>query len=60
MDNTGYGGYYLRYKLDEKTSIGVYWNELKNPRLFIKKNDSDFYHSIQIDIKQVYEILNIK
>jgi hypothetical protein len=57
MERTGYKGYYLTYKLNEKTSIEVYWNELDNPRLFTEKNDDGDFYIIKITAEQVLNIL---
>lgn len=57
MDNTGYGGYILKYQLNKKISIEVYFDELQNPRLFIEKKDSK-YSIIDLSIEQLHKLVN--
>ena len=57
MESTGYTGYYLTYQLNEKAFIELYWNELDNPKLYIKKSNNEDFHIIKITTDQVFDIL---
>ena len=56
MDNTGYGGYFLKYQLNKKISIEVYYDELQTPRLFIEKKD-DKYGIIDLSLEQLNKLV---
>lgn len=53
----GYYGYCLEKTVNEIISISVYWSELEQPKLYIKKRDNDTYHIITITSEMVKDIL---
>lgn len=56
---TGYGGFFLEYKLNEKVSISVNYGELDCPRLYIERQDSDANGFIlNLSSEQVYELIS--
>lgn len=53
----GYYGYCLEKTVNEIISISVYWSELEQPKLYVKKRDNDTYHIITITSEMVKDIL---
>ena len=56
FNNTGYEGFVLTKKINNRMSIEVCSGELDSPKLYIQKGDSDFYHRIKIDPKVIQDM----
>ena len=54
---TGYYGYCLSKKINKKLSISVCGGELDKPKLYIKKQNSETYHIVQISTEAVRDLL---
>jgi hypothetical protein len=55
---TGYYGFFLSKKVNNKMSIEVSSSELEKPRLYIKKQNDEKYHILPITIEIVKDILS--
>lgn len=53
---TGYYGFCLIRKIDDKMSIEVCGGELDKPKLYIKKRDTEFSHSFPISCAAVIDL----
>jgi hypothetical protein len=58
FEKTGYDGFVLTKKLQNNHLIEVSSAELQNPKLFIKKRNSDTYHIIPISPEAVIDFLH--
>lgn len=56
FNKTGYYGFYLDKKINEKLKVGVASGELDKPKLYIKKRGSETYHIIQISTEAVIDL----
>jgi len=54
---TGYYGYCLTKRINNKLSISVCNGELDEPNLYIKKRNSDTFHIIRITGEAVMDLL---
>jgi hypothetical protein len=57
LRSTGYGGFILKKQINDKIDICVNSGELDKPKLYIKKNNSDTYHILQINTEIVKDLL---
>lgn len=57
FNETGYYGYCLEKKLNNKISISVSAGSLDKPKLYIKKSLGDNYHIIQMTVEAVLDLL---
>lgn len=57
LKETGYGGFFLSYKLNKKASIEVNWDELNKPKLYVLKRDNFTNYITQLTDKQVKELI---
>ena len=55
---TGYGGFALSKNINEKMMIELCNDELKSPKLYIRKGDGDSYHIFKITPEAVKDLLN--
>ena len=55
---TGYGGFALTKNINENLMIEVCGDELKSPKLYIRKGDGDSYHIFKITPEAVKDLLN--
>ena len=55
---TGYGGFALTKNINEKLMIEVCGDELKSPKLYIRKGDGDSYHIFKITPEAVKDLLS--
>lgn len=61
FNNTGYGGYSLEKKVNDKMAISVHFSELDKPKLYISKNDnSETYHILSITPEIVCDLVSFK
>lgn len=60
--NTGYGGFHLERKINERITVSVYWNELDKPQLHILRDTADTgnIHNIPITCEIVKSIFLTK
>ncbi len=58
FDQTGYGGFALQKKVNEKQIVCVDSSELDKPKLYIKKRNSDTYHIIPISPEAVIDLFS--
>ena len=54
---TGYGGFILSKNINEKMMVELCNDELKSPKLYICKADSDSYHIFKITPEAVKDLL---
>lgn len=57
FNQTGYYGFALEKKINKRQLICVSSGELDNPKLYIKKRNSDTYHIIPISPEVVVDLL---
>lgn len=57
LKETGYGGFFLSYKLNKKAFIEVDWQELNKPKLYVLKRDNFTNYITQLTDKQVKELI---
>lgn len=55
---TGYHGFYLEKKINERQMVCVTSGELDKPKLYIKKRNSDKYHIIPISTEVVIDLFS--
>ena len=55
---TGYGGFALTKNINENLMIEVCGDELKSPKLYIRKGDGDSYHIFKITPEAVKDLLS--
>ena len=55
---TGYHGFALEKKINEKQMVCVVNGELDKPKLYIKKRGSDTYHIISITAEAVIDLFS--
>ena len=55
---TGYHGFALEKKVNEKQMVCVTSGELDNPKLYIKKRNSETYHIIPISTETVIDLFS--
>ena len=53
---TGYHGFALEKKVNKKQMVCVTSGELDNPKLYIKKRNSETYHIIPISTEAVIDL----
>lgn len=56
--NTGYYGYSLEKKINDRMMICVSGGELDNPKLYIKKANQETYHIIKITTEIVSDFFS--
>lgn len=56
FSQTGYYGFSLEKKLNKKQCICVVSGELDNPKLYIKKRNSETYHILPISTETVIDL----
>jgi|LakMenEpi03Aug12_release.lakeMendotaPanAssembly.Ray.scaffolds.fasta_scaffold1665338_1 hypothetical protein len=54
---TGYYGFALEKRINKKQMVCVVSGELDNPKLYIKKSNSDTYHIMPISTEAVIDLL---
>ena len=54
---TGYGGFALTKNINENLMIEVCGDELKSPKLYIRKGDGDSYHIFKITPEAVKDLV---
>ena len=60
QNNTGYSGFYLSKILTDRITLETYWNELKAPKMYIKKLHSDTCHILDITPEIVEDLCSNK
>lgn len=55
---TGYYGFVLEKKINEKQTVCVVSGELDKPKLYIKKRNSETYHIIPITTEAVIDLFS--
>jgi len=58
ISQTGYGGFHLERKINDRMKVYVYWNELDKPQLHILRDTEDTgnIHRISISCEVVKSI----
>ena len=56
--NTGYYGYSLEKKINDRMMICVSGGELDNPKLYIKKSNQETYNIVKITPEIVFDFLH--
>ena len=57
---TGYYGYALEKKVNDKQMVCVSSGQLDNPKLYIKKLNTDTYHIIPISVYVVNDLFGVE
>lgn len=60
FNETGYGGFYLKYKLRKGVNIFVYSGELDKPRVYIKNKGEVSDYIIDITFNDVVDLLGAR
>ena len=58
--NNGYGGYKKKKRLTDRITLEAYWNELQAPKMYIKKQNSETYHILNITPEIVKDLVSDK
>ena len=58
--NSGYSGFTLTKILTDRITLEVYWSELKTPKMYIKKLNSDTCHILDITPEIVKDLVSDK
>jgi hypothetical protein len=57
LKQTGYGGFSLELVLSDKLMICTSFQELDNPKLYIRKRNTDTYHIIPVTPEAVFDLV---
>lgn len=60
FDETGYGGFSLSKRLNDRIAVEVCSGQLDRPKLFIRKGDSDTNHIFTITPEAIVDIFREK
>ena len=58
--NNGYGGFFLSKRLTDRITLEAYWNELQVPKMYIKKQNSETCHILNITPEIVKDLVSDK
>lgn len=58
FNQTGYYGFCLTKKVNERMSVSVCSGELDKPKLLVKKSDTDFCYYVNITLEAVKDLLS--
>lgn len=58
FNQTGYGGFALKKKVNDKIMVCAGSTELDKPKLYIKKRNSETYHIMPISTEAVIDLFS--
>ena len=58
FNHTGYNGFILTKKVNKRQFVEVCSDELDEPKLYIKKHNSEFCHIIPITVEAVADLFS--